>query len=243
MKTRTFVIGDIHGGLKALKQVVDKIDLLKDDTFIFLGDLVDGWSESAQTIQHLINFSSEHNCVFIKGNHDLLCKDWLVKGEVSDLWIKHGGAETMESYQLVDKETRRKHILFFEKMKGYYIDSENRLFVHAGFTSMYGPEKEFHKSNLSWDRTLWETVVAMDVEMTEDSVFYPKRLKLFKEIYIGHTPTTNIGSYLPINKANVWNLDTAAAFKGKLSMMNIDTKEVRQSDFVYELYPDETGRN
>ncbi len=243
MKTRTFVIGDIHGGLKALKQVIDTMDLLKDDTFIFLGDLVDGWSESAQTIQYLINFSKKYNCVFIKGNHDLLCKDWLVKGESSSLWLKHGGVETIESYRLINKENKIEHIRFFEEMDDYYIDSENRLFIHAGFTSMYGPEKEFYKSNLSWDRTLWEMVVALDINLSEDSVFYPKRLKLFKEIYIGHTPTTDLGSLLPINKANLWNLDTAAAFKGKLSIMNIDTKEIQQSDFVYELYPDEKGRN
>jgi len=243
MKNRTFVIGDIHGGLKALQQVIEKMTLLKDDTFIFLGDLVDGWSQSAETVQYLIEFSKAHTCIFICGNHDLLCKDWLVSGEALDLWLKYGGEETLESYRLVSKEVKLAHIQFFENMKSYYIDSENRLFLHAGFSSMYGPEKEFYKSNLSWDRTLWETVVALDTSIPEDSIYYPKRLKLFKEIYIGHTPTTHLESFLPLNKANVWNLDTGAAFKGKLSIMEINTKEVVQSDFVYKLYASEKGRN
>jgi len=41
----------------------------------------------------------------------------------------------------------------------------------------------------------------------------------------------------------VWNLDTGSCFDGKLSMINIDTEEIFQSDVVKELYPDEKGRN
>lgn len=243
MENRTFVIGDIHGGLKALQEVLDKVNLLKNDTFIFLGDLVDGWSESAETIQYLIEFSKKYKCVFIKGNHDAWCEDWLVKGTSNPTWLLHGGASTIVSYEGLEDENRLEHLSFFNKMKDYYIDSENRLFIHAGFSSMHGPEKEVYKSNYSWDRTLWEMVVALDEKLSVDSVLYPKRLKLFKEIYIGHTPTTDFGSNKPINKANLWNLDTGAAFKGRLSIMEIKSKEVLQSSFVYELYPTEKGRN
>jgi len=43
--------------------------------------------------------------------------------------------------------------------------------------------------------------------------------------------------------ANVWNVDTGAAFKGPVTIMDADTKEFWQSDFVYTLYPEENGRN
>jgi serine/threonine protein phosphatase 1 len=46
-----------------------------------------------------------------------------------------------------------------------------------------------------------------------------------------------------MNAINVWNVDTGAAFKGKLSAIDLDTKEVFQSDAVYILYPNEVGRN
>ncbi|HAH34085.1 MAG TPA: serine/threonine protein phosphatase, partial [Flavobacteriaceae bacterium] len=39
---RTLVIGDIHGGLKALQQVWKRAQISKEDTLIFLGDYVDG---------------------------------------------------------------------------------------------------------------------------------------------------------------------------------------------------------
>ncbi|PHK27906.1 metallophosphatase, partial [Nostoc linckia z16] len=71
----------------------------------------------------------------------------------------------------------------------------------------------------------------------------PKRFTLYKEIFIGHTPVTRIGQTVPVNMANVWNVDTGAAFKGPLTIMDADTKEYWQSDPVYNLYPEENGRN
>ena len=68
---RTLVIGDIHGGLKGLIQIIKRAKVSSDDALIFLGDYVDGWSESAQVIQYLIDLSKTNKCVFIKGNHDV----------------------------------------------------------------------------------------------------------------------------------------------------------------------------
>ena len=51
---RTLAIGDIHGGLKALIQILERAKVTEDDTLIFMGDYVDGWSESAQVIDLLM---------------------------------------------------------------------------------------------------------------------------------------------------------------------------------------------
>ncbi|CAA7196504.1 hypothetical protein CHRY9293_02584 [Chryseobacterium potabilaquae] len=50
---RILVIGDIHGGLRALEQVFVRANVTNDDRLIFLGDYVDGWSESSKIIQFL----------------------------------------------------------------------------------------------------------------------------------------------------------------------------------------------
>lgn len=241
---KTYVIGDIHGGLKALEQVINKAQIDLEDTVVFVGDYVDGWSQSAQVIEYLMAFAENHQCIFIKGNHDLWCEQWLDHGATPDQWVNHGGQETIESYSLVSDEDKAKHKRFINEMVDYHIDAQNRLFIHAGFTSMHGPEKEIYKSNFMWDRTLWETALALDPSLRDYSPYYPKRLKLFKEIYIGHTPTTHYNSIdFPINRANVWNVDTGAGFKGKISCINCETKSYVQSDPVFELYPDEIGRN
>jgi len=241
---RTLVIGDIHGGLKALIQLLNTLEIKEDDTLIFLGDYVDGWSESAQVIELLITVSAKIKCIFIKGNHDVWCEDWLKTGHVDLTWYVHGGKETMESYEGFLEEDKKRHLDFFENAVLYHIDDRNRLFIHAGFTSMHGVEKEVFKASFYFDRTLWEMALALDnSSIAEDSNLYPNRLKHYSEIYIGHTPTTNYGFFKPMMAVNICNVDTGAAFKGKLSAVNIDTKEVFQTDELPILYPNEKGRN
>ena len=117
------------------------------------------------------------------------------------------------------------------------------MFVHAGFTNLNGVEHEFFPKMFYWERTLWETALALNPVLTTDSVFYPKRLTLYKVIYIGHTPVSRIVETTPIQKANVWNIDTGAAFKGPLTILDVDSKQFWQSDLLPDLYPNEKGRN
>ena len=243
MTKRTFAIGDIHGGLKALIQVLNQLEVTEEDTLIFMGDYVDGWSESAQVLEFLINLSEKINCIFIKGNHDVWCQNWLNTGLVKPLWYMHGGKETIDSYEGFSKEEKKQHVHFLENMPLYHLDAENRLFLHAGFTAMQGVEKEIFTENFYLDRTLWELALAMDKNMAKEHAMYPKRLQHYREIYIGHTPTTNFDRATPMNAGDIWNIDTGAAFKGKVTAININTKEYFQSDALPDLYPNEKGRN
>ncbi|MFD2824963.1 metallophosphoesterase family protein [Leeuwenhoekiella polynyae] len=241
--TRTLAIGDIHGGLKSLKQVLKRANVTAEDTLIFLGDYVDGWSESAETVSYLINLAQKQNCIFIKGNHDELTYNWLKENDLNEVWLNHGGRSTIESYNKLTEEDRKAHVTFYEDLLNYHIDDQNRMFVHAGFQNHNGPEHEHHSTAFYWDRTFWEMAVALDKTIKPEDVAYPKRLKHHKEIYIGHTPVTRIAKDKPTQMANVWNVDTGAAFKGTLSIIDVDTKEFWQSDPVYTLYHDEDGRN
>lgn len=240
---RKLVIGDIHGGLKGLQQVLKRAQVTNQDELIFLGDYVDGWSESAQVIDFLIELDQKNKCTFILGNHDVWCQKWLSTENLDSEWQFHGGSSTVDSYATYTKKEKLFHLNFFEKLQYHYIDEANNLFIHAGFSSMHGPHKEHYDTNFYWDRTLWELAVAMDSRLQKDSRQYPKRLKLFKEIFIGHTPTLNYKEEIPMHRVNVWNIDTGASFTGKLSCMDIDSKEVWQSDALTSLYPNEKGRN
>jgi len=240
---RTLVVGDIHGGLKALNQVLERTSLKPEDQLIFLGDFVDGWSQSAQVLDFLLQLKLKNSCVFIKGNHDVWGEKWLRNGDKEDIWLANGGKETINSYAGYTDEEKLRHLDFLEQMPYYHIDHQNRLFIHAGFTSMHGPTHEFYNTNFSWDRTLWETALALDPLMVEENIFYPKRFSLYSEIYIGHTPTVNYSINTPMHRANVWNIDTGAAFGGPLTILDVDSKLYWQSDPLPELYPDEKGRN
>ena len=243
---RKFVLGDVHGGLKAIHQVLERANVTNNDTLIFLGDFVDGWSESPAVLDFLIGLQKKQACIFIRGNHDELLLDWLLGNNENideKLWFQHGGEATVLSYQNINAETKEKHIQFLQSLQDYYLDDKNRLFIHAGFTNMKGVEHEYFKPLFYWDRTLWETALAIDNQLSKDAITYPLRLKIYNEIFIGHTPVTKINQTIPVNKACVWNVDTGAAFKGKLTIMDVDTKEFWQSDSLPELYPTEKGRN
>lgn len=240
---RTLVIGDIHGGFLALKQVLEKASVTSNDQLIFLGDYVDGWSQSCDVIEYLMELQSTNNCLFIRGNHDTWCEDWLKISHADKTWLQHGGNSTIASYGLYEEEKWKRHLQFFESMINYHVDENNNLFIHAGYSSMHGPEKETYASNYRWDRTLWEMALTMDKRIQKDSKLYPKRLKLFHEIFIGHTPTLNYDIEEPMNAINIWNTDTGAGFYGKLTVMDVNTKLFWQSDIVQTLYPDEKGRN
>ncbi|MBC7902335.1 MAG: serine/threonine protein phosphatase [Gemmatimonadaceae bacterium] len=240
---RTIVFGDIHGALQAFEQLIAQIGLAPEDKLIFLGDYVDGWSESAGVVERLMKLEATNDCIFLKGNHDAWCEEWMNGLKADEEWLYHGGKSTVESYAKYSPEKRAVHRAFFNRLKNFYIDGKNRLFVHAGFSSMHGPAKERYETNYMWDRTLWEMALAMDPKVKQDSALYPKRLSLYHEIYIGHTPTTNYGIGIPMQAVNVWNIDTGAAFLGKLTAMDIDTKNFWQSECVQSIYKNEKGRN
>lgn len=240
---RSIAIGDIHGGLKALVQLLEKIEATPEDELIFLGDYVDGWSDSANVVSYLIELAKQNSCIFLRGNHDDLTHQWLKTGKLNEKWLEHGGQSSIDAYRDFSEEKKEAHIEFYDQMVNYYIDKKNRLFVHAGFTNQHGPEQEYHDTAFYWDRTLWEMALSLDKDIEQDDINYPKRLRLFEEIFIGHTPVTRINESTPVKRANIWNVDTGAAFMGKLSAIEVDSKEIWQSDPVFELYPGEEGRN
>lgn len=243
---KTFVIGDIHGGYRALQQVLKRSKFnYKEDTLITLGDIADGWSEVPLCIDELLKI--EHR-IDIKGNHDAWLHDWMLYGSAPGIWLRQGGQVSYDAYiDLKDKDIKkfRKHISFFDKQHWYYIDDNNNLFVHGGFTNRGGVKKEFDKRYLIWDRSLWELANAGNRSFQEEGMYainLPEKLRLYNEIFIGHTSTEMFNITYPLKRCNVWNLDTGAGFSGKLTIMDVNTKEYWQSDTVKNLYKDEKGR-
>ena len=56
---KRFVIGDIHGGYKALLQCLDRSGFNeKEDLLICLGDVTDGWSETPECVDKLLSITN-----------------------------------------------------------------------------------------------------------------------------------------------------------------------------------------
>lgn len=258
---KTYVIGDIHGGLRGLKQAMDRSPIKEGDRIIFLGDYVDGWSENAEVVQYLLELQEKYDCIFLRGNHDEWCNEWLKTGVRNNIWYNQGGQSTIESYVRTGYIASDEHKKFFRNLHSYYIDDQNRGFVHGGFVSRKGLGHDPYQSDYYWDRDMWQLAVLLHGRESEAMGNNKAlRFKKHKEIFIGHTSTLNwrckphYKEYghkdqvqngpitIPMNRCNVWNLDTGGGFKGKITIMDINSKEFWQSDFMNTLYPDEHGR-
>lgn len=226
---RTFVLGDIHGAYKALKQCFKKAEFDHEtDQLIFLGDVCDGWPEVYEATNELIKIK---NLTFIIGNHDEWALSWAKTGYAPEIWLAQGGVATIESYS---RNFPSDHIRLLSQAKEYHID-EKKLFVHGGIKPFQEPEEQ-DRSVFLWDREL--VYLALEKKELNDEV----QITRFKEIYVGHTPTTNFGYEIPVHACEVWLMDTGAGWSGRLSMIDVESKEIFQSDPVPELYPNHKGR-
>jgi serine/threonine protein phosphatase 1 len=248
-KGRRFVCGDLHGGYLALKQVLEDSDFDYDnDLLICLGDVVDGWSQSKEVIDELLKIK---NLVYLLGNHDEWSMEYYngdmknIHGEIvpSQAWYLQGGKETIDS--LGTYETQDEKYLNFLKSGLVYYELDDMIFVHADLPNkMYDMKKmaETRRGLFIWERDL--IYRAAHYRNTRDSVD-----ERYREVYFGHTPIMRLvkkveeHNFKPMKMTNVWAMDTGAAFDGKISLMDIDTKELFQSDFVMQMYPYERGRN
>lgn len=235
---RILITTDQHGALKAVKQVLERCKFNpNEDLLINLGDVVDRGAESAELVQFYIDLSEEclYKPLFIKGNHDDYCHNWLKGGIPKMEWLMQGGKATVESYINTGYINEESHLNFFNEMFDFYIDTKNRGYVHAGFTSHSGLGDD-NPNTYYWDRTLWK--LAMD-HKTEQ---FPKEFRIFeahKEIFIGHTPTLNWDETEPMNRYNIWNLDTGAGYgAGKVTILEANSKKFWQSDTIEQLYSD-----
>jgi serine/threonine protein phosphatase 1 len=126
------------------------------------------------------------------------------------------------------------HIKLFRTAPVKYVE-DNKLFVHGGIDPNIPLEKQ-HRDTLLWDRNL---LINSKIKGHNRPDY---KFTDFDDIFVGHTTTWIFNTDKPVHYAEVWGLDTGAGWEGKLTIMDIDTKEYYQSDIVSDLYPGEPGR-
>ena len=71
IKNNVIIIGDIHGCLDELKELIDKCDYHQSShTLIFVGDLVNKGPHSADVIRFVRNICDSRTGYCVRGNHD-----------------------------------------------------------------------------------------------------------------------------------------------------------------------------
>ena len=249
---RNFVMGDIHGAHRALTQCLERASFdYNNDLLIQLGDVADGFNEVYECVEELFKIK---NLIAIKGNHDDWFNRFCETGYHEQHWSQ-GGKGTVNSYSkysgkkpnfiaskffgfnasIDPTDIPENHKAFFRDQVLYHVDTGGNCFVHAGFNryqSFYDQREETYY----WDRSLFLDAMEFEQLKTKIPDIHFEIVTHFNKIYIGHTSTIMWKVDQPITAANVVNMDTGAGWGGRLSMVDLDSEELFQSDPVTELY-------
>jgi serine/threonine protein phosphatase 1 len=152
---RVYAIGDIHGRLDLLDDLLDQIAIDDDarapmaTTLVFLGDFIDRGPDSRGVVERLRTIAGAGNrCIFLLGNHEEVLLR-AIEGErgALSLFDRIGGRETLLSYGVSEEEydncllgdltdlmkarIPQEHVAFLRSAQAKYASGEY-LFVHAG---------------------------------------------------------------------------------------------------------------
>lgn len=205
----TFAIGDIHGCLDKLFELLDQCHRLakgRPSTFIFLGDYIDRGPDSRGVVQTVMDMTAAEpeRVITLAGNHEELLGLTDTSAGMGR-WLANGGSATLRSYGVTSpKDLPPAHLAFLRGLRTFHDDGV-RLFVHAGIRPGIPMEKQT-RDDLLWIREPFLSSTADHGRL----------------ICHGHTPTR--GS-LPNIKPNRVNVDTGAVFGGPLTAAAFNKSE------------------
>jgi serine/threonine protein phosphatase 1 len=221
---RVYAIGDIHGRLDLLNDLLTQID--RDDeargpsrtTLILLGDLVDRGRHSASVVERAIRLQAASDRFHvIKGNHEEVMLSAHGGDEAAmRLFLRIGGIQTLESYgiglddlpqgeeietlvQRMQAAIPREHIDYLTAMEDR-VAMGDYLFVHAGIRPGV-PLADQDPVEQRWIRDSFLEHAAHHGAM----------------IVHGHTITRD-----PVLRANRMGIDTGAYFSGVLTALGLE---------------------
>lgn len=221
----TYVVGDIHGRLKLLDQLIRDVPWnVRRDKIVFLGDLIDRGDDSPGVVDRVMELADANaNVVTLRGNHEQMLLDCLEYGELNWLIPENGGQATLKSYginlneieDISDIKIPDEHLEFLASLPFYHEDDE-AIYVHAGLVPGERP------AETDPDILIW----------TRDIDFYKGYYG--KLCFFGHTPT----HYLPRDgrrKFGIYihggcvGIDTSGLDDSPLSCVNVETFALYQA--------------
>ncbi len=222
-----YAVGDIHGELEKLEELLTELPLADDDRLLFVGDYIDRGPNAQGVVERLIRLQRERPCVFLLGNHESMFLDFLGWTDRAyfggDAFLMNGGDRTLASYGYFDREKPdretfrlpKEHEDFLLSLKLYHQEGDY-LFVHAGLGS-----RELGQDDLGY---ALRRVRVEDMLWNRTTGELPHRLHV--TIVYGHTPSEDF--------AVRWNtpfsigIDTGAVYGGPLTAIRLPDEIIFQ---------------
>lgn len=216
MTDKIVAIGDVHGCVKSLKALWEKLKPFEDYLHIFIGDYIDRGPDSKGVVDFLLDVKNDRKTVFLRGNHELMLLEAYEAGSARN-WMLNGGKTTLESYgkNASITDIPAEHIDFYKETRLYY-ETDDYFFVHAGIPPSMSIEQS--KEDMSaHDYFLWGR--------DHLNAFAPP---WEKTVIFGHTPQP-----FPIQQRGMIGIDTGCVYSraglGKLTALRLpEVKFIQQ---------------
>lgn len=248
MAGRTFVVGDLHGDIAALRTLVAKMPTLgADDTLVFLGDYVDRGPASAEVVEVVrgIERNAGFQVVCLRGNHEdawlrVLERGWdefvfpPSNGCLATMRSFLGGATPEPGEMPAPHEIQPlfhgtflpEDVVAWFRGLAHFHEDEHGIYVHAGLIEredrFLHPSETSPKTALLWTRS--------------EAFFRSYR---GKRVVVGHTVTAllppELSSHTPADPTDLWAgecvvaVDTGAGKGGFLTAIELPALRIWES--------------
>ena len=212
---RIFAIGDIHGCISKLENIIDRIDLdAQNDTLVFIGDYIDRGPDSKGVVDFVLELRKSINQVIcLLGNHEQMFLDYLHdKNFNKEIFLVNGGGNTISSYGVIETsegikvDVPESHMQFFTSLLPYY-ETDDYIFVHAGL-----------RPNIPLEKQSIEDLIWIRHEFINSSYDFGKI------VIFGHTLFSQ-----PLIEPNKIGIDTGAVYGGKLTCIQLPEVKIYQA--------------
>ena len=239
-----WVIGDVHGFSITFDNLVDMLNLSKEDRVVVVGDLIDRGPDSYNVVKIV---QSDSRIYSTKGNHEQMMVEGFIPKGIShnleaNLWLRNGGIETIASYIRAftnfagEEDTTALEQEISEDKKWMnslptHIILDKWRLVHAGYDPRTDLDEQGEAEHL-WIRTPFH-----NSDMPIDTL---------RTVVFGHTPTMLLFGDSDDSYGKVWysevklqdgraasiGIDTCLFHKEQLpawlSAINLQTMEIKQ---------------
>lgn len=217
---RTIVIGDVHGMLQELVQLLELVQYREGDRVICVGDLVDKGPDSVGVVE--LFRARDFECVY--GNHE----DWYVRfGKHESLvaftpGYKNPMQRKPEKVAIYDR-LRTEELLWMATLPTFIRISPDWVVVHGGVLPGHKPEsmKKEVLCRLRYVDSNSKRFAPLrrDLSKPDHAELWVKYYDGKEHVIYGHEPFVELHRSCLPECGVTWGIDTGAAYGGKLTAL------------------------
>jgi len=242
-----WIIGDIHGELTLLDQLLENINRFDPELIIFVGDYIDRGPQVKEVVDRIMNMKTRVKCLM--GNHELMMlnamEDMGYGGSPIELWYYNGGEATMHSFGVtsfftLQSQMDSRYLDFFKNLGMCYLFEPVKdlkiLVSHAGISPAIPVGDQIGiKSYRELNRYLLEKHIEpmSSFLWTREDFFASDPGNWDKYLVVhGHTPVLKLKRYIVSNgEENFYFADNDLCIRrvskgGKIASIDIDSGSV-----------------